>query len=48
MATIQNHKGERPVNISFKGDAKKVIVEQETEKIDVLRAIQNSYREVRQ
>lgn len=48
MATIQNHKGERPVNISFKGDAKKVVVEQDMEKIDVLRAIQTSYREVRQ
>lgn len=47
-AVIQNSRGERPVSISFKGDAKKVIVEQDTEKEDVLRAIQNTYKEVRQ
>lgn len=47
-AVIQNSRGERPVSISFKGDAKKVIVEQDTEKEHVLRAIQNTYKEVRQ
>jgi hypothetical protein len=47
-AVIQNSRGERPVSISFKGDAKKVIVEHDTDKEDVLRTIQNTYREVRQ
>lgn len=47
-AVIQNSRGEKPVSISFKGDAKKVIVEQDTEKEDVLRVIQNTYKEVRQ
>jgi hypothetical protein len=47
-AVIQNSRGERPVSISFKGDAKKVIVEHDTEKEDVLRTIQNTYKEVRQ
>lgn len=47
-AVIQNSRGERPVSISFKGDAKKVIVEQDTEKEGVLWVIQNTYKEVRQ
>lgn len=47
-AVIQNARGERPVNISFKGDAKKVLVEHDAIKEDVLRTIQNTYREVRQ
>ena len=47
-AVIQNSRGERPVSISFKGDPKKIIVEHDTDKKDVLRTIQNTYREVRQ
>lgn len=47
-ALIQNARGERPISISFRGDAKKVIVEQDLEKEDVLLTIQKTYREVRQ
>lgn len=47
-AVIQNARGERPVSISFKGDAKKVAVEHDVAKEDVLQAIQKTYREVRQ
>lgn len=47
-AIIQNARGERPISISFKGDAKKVIVEFDTTKEDVLRTIQDTYREVRE
>jgi hypothetical protein len=47
-AVIQNSRGDRPTSISFKGDAKKVIVKQETTKEEVLRTLQNTYREVRQ
>ena len=47
-AVIQQSRGERPVSISFKGDAKKVIVEHDTDKREVLLAIQNTYKEVRQ
>ncbi|QEL56863.1 hypothetical protein [Chromobacterium paludis] len=47
-ATIQNHRGEKPVRVSFKGDAKKVFVEHIEDKTAVLQAIQNTYSEVRE
>lgn len=47
-AVIQNSIGERPASISFRGDAKKVLVEHDSEKEEVLQTIQNTYREVRQ
>lgn len=47
-AFIQNAKGERPIQISFKGEAKKVIIDYGIPKKDVLRLIQETYREVRQ
>ena len=47
-AFIQNSKGERPIQISFSGEAKKIIVDDYVTKEDVLRLIQETYREVRQ
>lgn len=47
IAIIQNSKGDRPVSISFRGDAKKVIVGHDVAKQDVLLAMQNAYKEVR-
>jgi hypothetical protein len=47
-ALIQNAKGEKAVSISFKGDAKKIFVEHDTTKTDVLLTMQDTYREVRQ
>ena len=47
-AFIQNSKGERAIQISFKGEAKKVIIDDDIIKEDVLRLIQETYRGVRQ
>ena len=47
-ALIQTEKGARPISISFKGDARKVVIEQETEKAQALKSIQREYGEVRQ
>lgn len=47
-ALIQNERGERPVSISFKGDAKKVIVEENMTPKEVLFTIQETYREIRE
>ena len=47
-ALIQNAKGERPIQISFRGEAKKVFIDYDIPKEDVLRLIQKTYREVRQ
>ncbi len=47
-AIIQMTKGERTVSISFKGNAKKVIVQYDTEKEEILFNIQQTYKEVRE
>lgn len=47
-ALIQNERGERPISISFKGDAKKVIVEENMTPQEVLFTIQETYREIRE
>ncbi|MEX8499096.1 hypothetical protein [Leptothrix ochracea] len=47
-ALIQTEKGSRPIPISFKGDARKVLIEQETEMAQALESIQHEYGEVRQ
>ena len=46
-ALIQTGKGLRPISISFKGDARKVLIEQETEMAQALESIQREYAEVR-
>lgn len=47
-AVIQNSKGEPTVRIFFKGDAKKVIIDQYIAKEEVLLSIQKIYQAVRQ
>jgi hypothetical protein len=47
-ALIQVEKGSRPIPISFKGDARRVVIDSEIEKADALRHIQQEYGEVRQ
>jgi hypothetical protein len=47
-ALIQTEKGARPIPISFKGDARKVLVDQDTEMAHALESIQREYGEVRQ
>jgi hypothetical protein len=47
-ALIQTVVGVRPIPISFKGDAIKVLTEQGAEKTQTLTAIQSAYREVRE
>ena len=46
-ALIQTEKGARPIAISFKGDARKVLIDQETEMGQALKSIQIEYGEVR-
>ncbi len=46
-ALIQTEKGARPIPISFKGDARKVLIEQETDMGQALKSIQLEYGEVR-
>jgi hypothetical protein len=46
-ALIQTEKGARPISISFKGDARKVLIEQETEMGQALKSIQLEYSGVR-
>lgn len=48
FALIQQARGERPVTISFKGDAKKVVADQELGKHEILKMIQETYRGVRE
>ena len=47
-ALIQTERGTRPIPISFKGDARKVLIDQETGMTEALEAIQRQYGEVRQ
>lgn len=47
-ALIQAERGARPTTISFKGDARKILVEQDTKKEQVLEAIHSAYRGVRE
>lgn len=47
-ALIQTEKGSRPIRISFKGDARKVLIDQETEMAHALESVQREYGEVRQ
>lgn len=47
-ALIQVENGSRPIPISFKGDARRVVIDSEIEKADALRYIQQEYAEVRQ
>lgn len=47
-AFIQTEHGGRLVPISFRGDAKKVLVDQDSEKHQTLKAIQAAYREIRE
>lgn len=47
-ALIQKNRGERPVNVSFRGDAKKVIADQELGGRQILQMIQKTYREVKE
>ena len=47
-ALIQTKRGSRPVSISLKGDASKVFIEEDTNKTEVLEAIQEAYREIRE
>lgn len=48
FALIQQARGERPVTISFKGDAKKVVADQELGQHEILKMIQETYRGVRE
>ncbi|MBL9170918.1 MAG: hypothetical protein JNN07_24510 [Verrucomicrobiales bacterium] len=47
-ALIQVEKGSRPIPISFKGDARRVVIDSEVEKAEALVMIQREYGEVRQ
>lgn len=47
-ALIQTKRGSRPVPISLKGDASKVFMDEDTDKTEVLEAIQEAYREIRE
>jgi len=47
-ALIQTDRGSRPIPISFKGDARKVLIEQDTVMTQALEVIQREYGEVRQ
>ena len=47
-ALIQVEKGSRPIPISFKGDARRVVIGSEVEKAEALKLIQREYGEVRQ
>ncbi len=47
-ALIQVEKGSRPISISFKGDARRVVIDAEVEEAEALAMIQREYREVRQ
>lgn len=47
-AVIQVNKGVRPIPISFKGDARRVVIDSEVEKAEALAMIQREYGEVRQ
>ena len=47
-ALIQVEKGSRPIPISFKGDARRVLIDSEVEKAEALKLIQREYGEVRQ
>lgn len=47
-ALIQLERGARPISISLRGDAAKVVVEQDAEIEDTLSAIQEAYREIRE
>lgn len=46
-AIIQSERGVRTTKISFKGDARKIIIEQDAEKNQILESIKLAYREVR-
>ncbi len=46
-ALIQIERGTRPVLISFKGDAQKVIIDQDASKMETLEAILYAYNEIR-
>lgn len=47
-ALIQTERGTRPTSIAFRGDAAKVVVEQDVSKEDTLVAIQQAYRGIRE
>lgn len=47
-ALIQLERGARPTSITFRGDAAKVVVEQDANVEDTLSAIQEAYREIRE
>jgi len=47
-ALIQTEKGRRPMKISFKGDARKLLIDQDTEMAHALESVQREYGEVRQ
>lgn len=47
-ALILSDRGARPTSISFKGDARKVLVGQDLDKVQILNEIQSAYREVRE
>ncbi len=47
-ALIQVEKGSRPIPISFRGDARRIVVDSEVEKTEVLTIIKRDYGEVRQ
>ena len=47
-ALVQPEKGTRPIPISFKGDARKVLIDQEVDMTGALALVQAAYTEVRQ